>query len=90
MITADENAAADHEVMKLANHNGKLAIGITYMVDARVCEAINRGLENGWLTLLTWACMIEARPGFICSVFALTDTGKARLAELSSHFERKN
>lgn len=88
MVTQHDEG--DFSILKLANQNGKFAIAMNEALSVTVCGAVNRGLENGWITCLTWACILDAAPGVVCTVFRLTESGKARLAELSRQFEKRN
>lgn len=84
IITYDQ---ADEHLLGLANEKGKFAIEIGPMTQDYQ-DALERGIDNEWFTLVDVGPVTAAGFGRLMRVFRLTKAGHERLAELRANSER--
>jgi len=70
----------DLAILGLANDNGKFGLHLGVKLTQQQHDAFERGIENEWFRLVDVSTISHA-PGLF-RVFMLTESGRARLAEL--------
>lgn len=77
----------DDDLLTLANEKGKFAIEASYD-DPRMQAALQRAIDNEWITLVDVTTTMAYAPGRLMRVFRLTEKGRNRRAELDLLFAR--
>lgn len=78
--TPDE---ADLYILGLANEKGKFAIEVGLRLKPCAQEALERGMDNEWFTLIDIS-HANIAPSLLLRIFRLTPAGKHRLSVLKT------
>ncbi len=87
IVTYDE---ADWEILKLANEKKKFAVQVGAGPSQEQQNALERGIDNDWFSLVDVGPIAHGPPGMMMRIFKLTVTGVTRRDELKTTFESGN
>ena len=73
---------AELKLLSLANEKDKFGLAIGTIPDAQMQQAFERGIDNGWYTLVDVTPIAAAPPNLIFRIFKLTPAGIVRRDEL--------
>lgn len=81
------NDEAEWFYLRLANEKGKFALSLGPIPHEQVQEAFERGIDQGWFTLVDLTPLSSIRSNEVMRVFRLTEAGWQRRHQLQEKLE---